>query len=172
MNTADISIRPATEQDQLAITTLVHGEHLNPNDLNWRRFVVAIAPAGIVGAVQLRRHPDGSRELSSLVVRKEARHQGVAARLIDARIAKETARVFMITRVAFADYYARWGFRRIEPPEAPSAVWRNYWFGRLVGGLLSLLAGRRPSRLAILDRSPALAPIRFANRAVSPTPLR
>ena len=79
-----ITIRPATNQDQLAIRALVRTERLNPTDLNWPNFVVAAGERGLVGAVQLRIHTAGSRELGSLVVRKEARGQGIASRLIDA----------------------------------------------------------------------------------------
>jgi N-acetylglutamate synthase-like GNAT family acetyltransferase len=151
-----IRIRSATEQDQPAITTLVHNERLNPYDLDWRRFVVATDHGGVVGAVQLRNHFDGSRELGSLVVRKEARRYGIASRLIDALLSTETVRVFMITGAAFAAHYERWGFRPIEPVDAPSPIWRNYGLGRL-GGILSFLAGCRPNRLAILDRSARVA---------------
>ena len=97
MNTLPITIRRATEDDQPALTTLVRSERLNPFGPDWRRFVVAADLFGIVGAAQLRKHSDGSRELGSLVVREAARRFGVASRLIDALLSTETARVFMIT---------------------------------------------------------------------------
>ena len=147
-----VTIRSATEQDQLAITTLVHSERLNPNDLDWRRFVVAVEASDIVGAIQLRNHFDGSRELGSLVVRREMHRHGIASRLIDAMLKTVTGRVFMITGAMFAAHYARWGFRCIDFAAAPSAIRRNYFFGQLMG-IVSLLSGRRPKRLAILDRS-------------------
>ena len=147
----EIRIRTASQSDQAAITTLVHSERLNPYDLDWRRFVVATDAGGIVGAVQLRRHSDGSRELGSLVVRREARRYGVASRLIDALLATVKSRVFMITGSAFAAHYARWGFRRITPLDAPAPIVRNYCFGQLMG-ILSFIAWRRPKRLAVLDR--------------------
>lgn len=152
---APISIRAATEYDQRDIEALVHSERLNPNDLDWRRFVVAGDGVRIVGAVQLRQHADGSRELGSLVVHPHARRQGLAARLIDALLANEEGRVWMITNGKCAARYARWGFVRIEPRAAPAPVRRNYRIGRLVGGLLSLLQGRRPARLVILERAGA-----------------
>jgi N-acetylglutamate synthase-like GNAT family acetyltransferase len=151
-NSPTITIRPATADDQLAIRTLVRSEHLNPLDLDWRRFTVAFDGSGLVGAVQLRKHSDGSRELGSLVVRSDARHRGIASQMIDALLSAQTARVFTITKPPFIGYYARWGFRRIEPDAAPMSIWRNYLFGRFGGGLLSLLAGRRPAKLVVLDR--------------------
>jgi GNAT superfamily N-acetyltransferase len=94
---APVRIRPATQYDQRDIEALVHSARPNPNDLDWRRFVVATDGVRIVGAVQLRRHADGSREPGSLVVRRQARRQGLAARLIDALLADESGCVLMIT---------------------------------------------------------------------------
>jgi N-acetylglutamate synthase-like GNAT family acetyltransferase len=148
----DISdIRPATAADQGEISTLVLSESLNPNDLDWRRFVVATDGARILGAVQMRRHLDGARELGSLVVRRQARGQGIATRLIAALLAAERGRVLMITGSAFAGHYARWGFRRIQLTAAPASIRRNYCIGRLAG-IITLLKGRLPKRLVILDR--------------------
>ncbi len=145
-----ITLRRATEQDQPAIRALVHSERLNPHNLDWRNFLVATDAGGIVGAVQLRRHRDGSRELGSLVVRKEARRQGIGSRLIEALLAPEHGRVLMITGAAFAARYARFGFRRIGADAAPAPVRRNYRLGSLAA-VISLLMGR-PRRLAILER--------------------
>lgn len=87
---ADLTIRPATETDQVAIRTLVRSERLNPCG-DWPNFLVAVSRRGLVGAVQLRRHQDGSRELGSLVVRKEARRQWIASRLINTLLAGRTS---------------------------------------------------------------------------------
>jgi amino-acid N-acetyltransferase len=125
LNHAMITIRSAMEQDQLAIGDLVHSERLNPNGLDWRRFVVATYAAIVIGAVQLRKHVDGSKELGSLVVRKDVRCRGIASRLIDALLWRVHSRVFMITTARFAANYARWGFHPINAPEAPSAILRN-----------------------------------------------
>ena len=145
-------IRRAREADEYAIATLVHSERLNPLDLDWRRFVLAVDPDGIAGAAQLRKHDDESRELSSLVVREDARGRGVATRIIDALLEPVMTRVCMITGAAFAGHYARWGFRRIDPSMAPAAVRRNYHLGRFIGGTHSVLSGRDPRTLAILER--------------------
>ena len=151
------TIRRAREPDEHAITTLVRSERLNPLDLDWRRFVLAVDPSGIVGAVQLRMHDNDSRELGSLVVRRDARGRGIAARLIDTLLAPVATRVWMITGAAFAAHYARWGFRRIEPSAAPAGVRRNYYLGRIIGGTLSLVSGRASKVLAVLHREPPIA---------------
>jgi N-acetylglutamate synthase-like GNAT family acetyltransferase len=148
-----IKIRPALQTESDAIRALVHSERLNPNDLDWRRFLVASDGARIVGVVQMRRHADGARELGSLVVHRDLRRLGVASRLIDAMLDAEHGRVSMVTSKALAARYARWGFRPIDPHAAPNSVRCNYRIGQLVGGFVSLLKGRLPRRLVILDRA-------------------
>src|SRR5262245_47278483 len=126
-----LMIRHATQRDQLAIAALVHSERLNPYDLAWYRFIIATDATGVLGAVQLRPHDEDTRELGSLVVRKDARGRGIASRLIDELLTPVTSRVLMITGAAFTSHYERWGFRSIEPGRAPGAVRRNYYFGAL-----------------------------------------
>jgi amino-acid N-acetyltransferase len=152
-----IAIRPATEADSAGIRALVRSERVNPTGLDWRNFVVAADERGLVGAAQMRRHSDGSRELGSLVVGRQARGRGIAARLIDALLADERGRVLMITGEDFAAHYRRWGFRRIEPGAAPAAIRWNHRIGRM-GGVVSLIKRRPIRRLVILDRAgPAVA---------------
>jgi amino-acid N-acetyltransferase len=153
MHEHTVSIRPAAARDQPHILALARGERLKPTGLDWPRFVVADDEGKIVGAVQLRSHPDGSKELGSLVVAPAFRGRGVAARLIEKRLAGATGRVLIITAAIHADYYRRWGFRRIKPGDAPPFVCMNYWMGYLGGGLLSKLRGRAVNHLAVLERS-------------------
>lgn len=151
----DTPIRPATADDQAAIIGLVRSERLNPNDLQWPNFVVAADASGLLGAVQLRRHGDGSRELGSLVVRPDARGRNMASRLIDALLAGVDERVLMITAGIHAARYRRWGFRPIEPAVAPAAVCRNYRIGTLMS-VTALFTRGRIRRLVILDRAPMI----------------
>ena len=151
---AHLTIRPAIETDQIAIRTLVHSERLNPYGLDWPNFMVAVIGRALVGAVQLRRHRDGSRELGSLVVRQEARRRGIASRLINALLAGTNERVLLITIESFAARYERWGFRRIEPAVAPAAIRRNYRIGSLAS-VTALFKLSRIRRLVILDRDKA-----------------
>lgn len=146
-----ITIRAATERDQQAIAALVRSEWMNPFDLDWRRFLVAADANGIAGAVQLRNHFDGSRELGSLVVRADMRARGVAARLIDALMLFVRGRVYMITGARFASHYEHWGFAPLDATSAPAGIRRNYAFGRLAG-IVARFIGRKPNPLAILTR--------------------
>jgi N-acetylglutamate synthase-like GNAT family acetyltransferase len=148
-----IGFRPATEQDQQAIRALVHGERLNPTGIQWPNFLVAAMADRIVGAVQIRKHSDGSRELGSLVVASDQRGHGVASRMIDRLLEGEGEPIWMITSESHAAAYARWGFKRIEPSAAPVKVRFNYRVGRLAR-ILSFLRRQSMRRLVILERLP------------------
>lgn len=150
-----ISIRHATADDQPHIRALARGERIKPTGIDWPRFVVAVDAGKVIGAVQLRTHPDGSKELGSLVVAQPYRRRGVAARLIEARLADTRGRVFIITGRTHADYYGRWGFRRIRPGSATAFVCLNFWLGYLGGGLIALLRGRAVNHLAVYERGTA-----------------
>jgi amino-acid N-acetyltransferase len=153
MDQLAIAIRRATERDQQAIRALVHSERLNPTGLNWPNFRVAVIGGGIIGAVQMRKHSDGSRELASLVVSKEARGYGIASRMIDAMLAEHHEPVWMITAEPYAGAYSRWGFEPIEARMAPAKVRRNHLMGSLAR-IVSFLKRRPMRRLVILERRP------------------
>jgi amino-acid N-acetyltransferase len=153
-----INIRSATANDQDAILSLARGERVKPIGLTWPNFMVAEWSNQLVGMVQLRRHSDGSRELGTLVVRRDCRNKGIAAMLIDALLVNQTGRIFMITSAAHADHYRRWGFAPIEARSAPGSICCNYWLGRYGGRIISLFQGRASNPLAILDRATPLTP--------------
>jgi len=155
MPDTDISIRRATPGDQPLIRAMVHAEKLNPSDLKWKNFMVAARKLDVIGAAQLRQHPDGSRELGSLVVDKRARGRGPAKRLIDALLKSEPGPVWTVTVETIADDFRRWGFEKIDPRSAPVGVRRNYRMGSFVR-LVSLLLFRPMGRLVILERLPSL----------------
>jgi N-acetylglutamate synthase-like GNAT family acetyltransferase len=146
-----ITIRAAREHDHEAIVALVRSERMNPFDLDWRRFLVASDGGGVAGAVQVRNHFDGSRELGSLVVRPDVRSRGIATRLIDRLMSSAGGPIYMITGARFASHYARWGFTPVEPARAPLGILRNYVFGRLVG-VVARAIGRSSKSLAVLAR--------------------
>ena len=147
-----ITIRAATANDQDAILRLARGERVKPIGLHWPNFLVAERAKELVGVVQLRLHPDGSRELGTLVVRRDSRQQGIAAMLIDALLAKQDGRILMVTSAAHAHHYGRWEFVPIAARAAPVSVRWNFWMGLYGGRLISLFRRRPFNRLAILDR--------------------
>jgi amino-acid N-acetyltransferase len=146
-----VLVRSAVALDQVAITQLVHSERLNPHGLAWEHFLVAIVGGALVGAVQMRQHADGGRELASLVVSPAHRGRGIAARLISALLAQHPGRVHVITSRTNAFHYTRWGFRAIDPRDASRGVRRHRLLGQ-AASVISLLKGRTPRRLVILRR--------------------
>lgn len=153
MDQQAIVFRRAVEHDQPAIRALVHSERLNPTGIKWPNFLIALMGDRIVGAAQIRKHSDGSRELGSLVVAKDARGRGIASRMIDALLAEERGPVWLVTPESMANIYRQWGFERIEPAAAPVKVRHNYRMGRMASVISFLM--RRPTRtLVILERLP------------------
>lgn len=145
-------IRPAVADDQSAIVTLVRSERLNPTNLDWRRFTVAISDGTLVGAVQVRHHKDGARELGSLVVKPAFRRQSIAKTLIDAVLRDVSDTVWIVTGHDNVGHYAAWGFVQAKPRMAPRSVRFNYRAGRAMR-FVSLLRGVKPKYLTLLVRN-------------------
>jgi N-acetylglutamate synthase-like GNAT family acetyltransferase len=144
-------IRPASVGDQHAIVALVKSERLNPTNLDWRRFTVADLDGALVGAVQIRAHREGGRELGSLVVSQAHRREGLARKLIDAVLQDMTTEVWMITGRPHVPHYAHWGFLPAEAYAAPRGVRLNYRLGR-AARILSWWRGLKPTNLTLLRR--------------------
>ncbi len=151
MMAVTIRLRAAERDDAAGIRHLVRGERLNPTGLAWSNFVVAERGGELVGAVQLRPVAPGIVELGSLVVCRAERGQGLAARLVDGVLAGAPERVLVITAAASAERYRRWGFRRIPARAAPGPVRLNHLVGQ-AAVVVSLLRGRAPRRLVVLER--------------------
>lgn len=147
------TLRHAVAADLPAIRALVRAERLNPNDLRWQNFVVATLAGTVVGAAQIRHHEVGSHELGSLVVAPAHRGRGIADRMIGHLLDHHHGPVHVVTAVANARHYRRWGFHRVPVADAPPSVRANFWIGQIAGGVFSLLRGRAPRRLVILARA-------------------
>jgi amino-acid N-acetyltransferase len=150
----DIVLRSATPGDALSIRTLVRRERLNRFDLQVENFKVAELDGVVVGAVQIRKHGDGARELGSLVIAPGFRGKGLAAALINAVLEDEPGPVFMITGRNFVAHYGRWRFAIVEARAAPPSIRFNFRMGRF-GRVMSLLRRQPPRHLRILRRDPA-----------------
>jgi N-acetylglutamate synthase-like GNAT family acetyltransferase len=154
-------IRPAAERDQATIRAMVRGEHINPSGLDWRDFMVAERDGEVVGAAQVRRYRDGSRELASLVVARHLRGQGIATGLMDALLAGEDqpVPVFTIVDRRYARRYARRGFRPIDPGVAPAVIRRTFRIGRLVTRLARVFSRCRIDLVVLIrGKSEAVLP--------------
>lgn len=114
-----VTIRPAAEADQPAINAIIHAANINPNGLDWRRFIVAEANRQVVGTGQVKPHADGSRELASIAVIPAWQHKGVAGQIIRALLARESEPLFLMCESSHESLYARFGFRTIKAAEMP-----------------------------------------------------
>jgi amino-acid N-acetyltransferase len=114
------SLRPATSADFPAIRGLIHLVQINPIDLDWQRFVIAVTPEGeMIGCGQIKPHADGSRELASIAVTPSWRKHGVARRVIEHLVAGEPGTLYLTCRASLGPFYTRFGFKTIEQQEMP-----------------------------------------------------
>ena len=114
------SLRPATSTDFPAIRGLIRLVQINPIDLDWQRFVIAVTPEGeMIGCGQVKPHGDGSRELASIAVTPPWRKRGVARAIIEYLTASEPGTLYLTCRASLGPFYTRFGFKAIEQPEMP-----------------------------------------------------
>ncbi len=119
-----IVIRPARAAEQATIGSIVHEGQINPNGLDWRRFLVADDQGVIVGIGQVKPHSDGSRELASIAVIPKRQGQGIARTIIESLLARESEPLVLMCRAQHESLYERFGFRRMRAPEMPRSMRR------------------------------------------------
>jgi N-acetylglutamate synthase-like GNAT family acetyltransferase len=148
-----LTIRAATQADQITIRRLIQEANLNRMSLKWPRFVVAEDGGEIVGIGQVKTHGDGSRELASIAVIPARQSQGIGSAIIKALLAGEQGVVHLTCRRQLQGYYARFGFRRLETPEFPP------YFRRLVP-IINMVARRFGIEILVMRREapPSIMP--------------
>jgi N-acetylglutamate synthase-like GNAT family acetyltransferase len=114
-----MTIRPATEADQLLIRRLIREANLNRMSLDWPNFVVAEQDGAVVGLGQVKPHGDGSRELASIAVVPARQGSGIGSAVIRTLLAREAGVLHLTCRRQMRGYYERFAFRRLEPSEFP-----------------------------------------------------
>jgi N-acetylglutamate synthase-like GNAT family acetyltransferase len=130
------AIRNAVQSDEASIKRLVRAAGINPLDLRWARFLVAEDEGHVMGAIQVKPHGDGSRELASLAVVPERRDLGVGSELVRTVLAAETGPVYLTCADRLEGYYIRFGFRSLEPDEMPPYFRRLSLLTRVLGAIL------------------------------------
>lgn len=137
------AIRPAGAGDQAAIRDLVGQAHLNPRDLDWRRFMVAVDGDRVVGTVQVRIHRRGSRELASLVVASSHRRSGLGGRLVETVIGDVPGTLYLMTIRETEGFFRRFGFGAVKAGSTPADFRRQVRIGQIATAIFSIPAGRR-----------------------------
>jgi len=109
-------VRPAVRADSLAIRSLINTVRINPMNLDWRRFIVAVTLQNeIVGCGQVKPHSDGSKELASIAVKESQRGNHIAHDIINILLTREMDRpLFLMCRAKLESFYVRFGFHVIE----------------------------------------------------------
>jgi len=117
----DFTLRPATEDDFPLIKDLIHRVGINPMDLDWHRFVIAVdGSSRMLGCGQLKPHGKDVIELASIAVEPAYQHQGIARVIIEHLIAQGPRPLYLTCRSRLGSFYEKWGFRSIESKEMPA----------------------------------------------------
>jgi amino-acid N-acetyltransferase len=124
-----VIMRRARPEDLPVVRGLLSGAELPLAgvDEHFEAFMVAVTAGGVVGAVGVEKYGEYGL-LRSAVVVPESRGRGIGA-LLTLR-ALETSRtrgvraVYLLTTTA-ADYFTRFGFRRIAREDVPQELWQS-----------------------------------------------
>lgn len=107
----EVTIRPATAEDDAAIKALICSVQINPLGLDWRRFRVAVDANGrLLACGQIKEHGDGSHELASIAVEKAWRGQGLARAIIESLLADHTGPLWLTCVNRLTPLYEKFGF--------------------------------------------------------------
>jgi amino-acid N-acetyltransferase len=114
-----ISLRPATAADQKAIVRIVRTAQINPADIKWQHFTVAVDDdtGEIVSIGQIKKHGDGSEELASIATVPAYQRRGLAHQVIERLIAGHPERLYLTCLSTMSPFYEQFGFRLIDTPE-------------------------------------------------------
>ena len=124
----EVTYRPATAAEAGAVRSLIFRVGINPRDLDWHRFLVAIDPEGrLVGCGQVKPHADGSRELASIAVRPRWRGRSVAGEIIRRLMAQEGPPLWLMCRSDLAGFYRRFGFVPVDDPARMPRYFRRVY---------------------------------------------
>ena len=116
-----ITLRPAAEADQPRIAAIIRAAQINPMDLKWPNFVLAVGDATgeVVGTGQIKTHRDGSRELASIAVVPEYQGRGIGRRIVQHLVDLDgnTGSLFLTCRSDMEKFYEPFGFRAVQANE-------------------------------------------------------
>jgi len=138
-----VTIRPARQEDQETILSLIRQAKLNPRNLYWEHFLVAEENGKVVGIRQVKVHGQGTREVASGFVLPEYRNQGISARLMRELLAREDRSLYSMVDQKWLPYYEQFGFRQVDVNQLPPDFRKEYRIGRIVTSLISLFSKKK-----------------------------
>lgn len=142
----NFSLRSARETESTQIKELIHSVGINPMDLDWKRFIVAVNDQDeMIGCGQLKPHGNDILELASLAVYPEQRGKGVGRALIEYLLKDSPRPLYLMCESSVGPLYEKFGFQEIPYKEMPR------YFQRIskLAGLVTTLA-RREERLLVM----------------------
>jgi amino-acid N-acetyltransferase len=93
---------------------------INPSQLDWHRFVVAIDNSGrLVGCGQIKPHGQNVVELASIAVDPNERHRGIARAIIEHLLEHSRHPIYLTCRSGLGPFYEKWGFQAVNPEDMP-----------------------------------------------------
>src|SRR5690349_9339592 len=140
------TLRPARETESAQIKDLIHFVGINPMDLDWRRFVVAVNERDeMIGCGQLKPHGKDILELASLAVYPEYQGQGVGRAIIEYLLNDSPWPLYLMCESSVGPLYEKFGFRGISYEDMPRYFQRISRLARLATAL-----ARREERLLVM----------------------
>ncbi len=115
------TLRPAREADAAAIKNLIRSVGINPMDLDWRRFVVAVDEQdNVIATGQIKPHQKGAiLELASIAVVEEHRGEGMARAIIEHLLKDSPRPLYLTCRSRLQTFYQKFGFQTLSYQEMP-----------------------------------------------------
>ena len=140
------AIRPAREVESAQIRELIHLVGINPMDLDWKRFIVAVNDHDeMIGCGQLKPHGKEILELASLAVYPDHQGKGVARAIVEYLLMDSPRPLYLMCESSLGPFYEKFGFRGISYEEMPRYFQR---ITKLVG--LATTLGRREEHLLVM----------------------
>ena len=140
------AIRPARETESAQVRELIHLVGINPMDLDWKRFIVAVNDRDeMIGCGQLKPHGKEILELASLAVYPDHQGKGVARAIVEYLLKDSPRPLYLMCESSLGPFYEKFGFRGISYEEMPR------YFQRIskLAGLVTTLA-RREEHLLVM----------------------
>jgi N-acetylglutamate synthase-like GNAT family acetyltransferase len=143
------TLRPARETDAAAIKHLIRSVGINPMDLDWRRFVVAVDEQDqLIATGQIKPHHKGEiLELASIAVVEEHRGEGLARAVIEHLLKDSPRPMYLTCRSRLQPFYQKFGFRTLPYEEMPRFYQR---LSKLAGVFITITGQDETDGLSVM----------------------
>lgn len=124
-----VRLRKASIKDAASIRALIRQVRINPTNLDWRHFLVAVDDQDrVIATGQIKPLRDGTREMASIATAPEYRNQGLASAIITRLVAETPRPLYLVCLERMGSFYVRFGFRELTPEEMPRVLGREAAF--------------------------------------------